>query len=154
LNVYAMLCHVAAASLFTHLLPSMPAFSRPKALCYHEITIGGHGHRGGETHQRELSQEQAQKGIEALIKAIYSALFEHLVKKINTAVAVDVPEDAADRKEKGARRSGRAMKAASIGILASGHRLLQPPGLFTLHDSLAHTCNHAFALPYTGYFWL
>ena len=129
-----MMCNVAATLLITYLSLLMPAFSRPKALCYYEITIGGHGHRGGETHQKELSQEQAEKGIEALIKATYSAMFDHLVKKINKSVAVGVPEDAAGRKEKRTKRRGKVMKAASIGILVSRNCISQPLGLFPLHN--------------------
>jgi len=82
-----------------------------QALCYHEITVGGHGLKGCETHQKHLSQEQAEKGVEALIKAIYGAIFDHLVNKINDSVAGDVRENTIRQKEK------RGDKASSVGIL-------------------------------------
>ena len=122
--------------------------SQSIALCYYEITIGGHGQRGGETHHRELSQEQAEKGIEALIKATYGAMFNHLVEKINKSVAVDVPHDAAARKEKRVKRRSKAMKAASIGILVSRNC-----NWFTLLELVAHKPHCVFGL-YKGYFWL
>ena len=77
-----------------------------QALCYYEITIGGTGWKGGETHKRVLSQEQAEKGVQALIKATYGAMFNHLVKRINESVAGDC----------GTKRRG-SEKEASIGIL-------------------------------------
>lgn len=101
------------------------------AVCYHEITIGGdgggangfgrvHHNRGGtsETHQRVLTQEQAAKGVEALIKATYGAIFEYLVRRINSSVAsgnASRPNQlAAERSRAG---MGRLVKESSIGIL-------------------------------------
>ncbi|KAL9185115.1 hypothetical protein ACHAXT_002892 [Thalassiosira profunda] len=77
------------------------------ALCYYEITIGG---KGGETHKRVLSMEQCEKGVEALIKATYGALFNYLVTRINASVAGDAGKDTSQ-----ARR--RSNKSASISIL-------------------------------------
>ena len=105
-------------SLTFCLLPSSSFLS--KALCYYEITIGGGGKKGGETHQRILEKEQAEKGVEALIKATYGAMFDYLVKMINVSVAGDNGggKDAAGGKAPKVKRRG-LVKAASIGILVS-----------------------------------
>ena len=87
------------------------------ALCYYEITIGGTGRKGGETHKRVLSMEQCEKGVEALIKATYGSLFSYLVKRINASVAGDVGKDNAGGKVSRTRRGME--KEASIGILVS-----------------------------------
>jgi len=87
------------------------------ALCYYEITIGGTGRKGGETHKRVLSMEQCEKGVEALIKATYGSLFNYLVKRINASVAGDVGKDSAGSKVSRTRRG--IEKEASIGILVS-----------------------------------
>ena len=85
-----------------------------QALCYYEITIGGTGWKGGETHKRVLSQEQAEKGVQALIKATYGAMFNHLVRRINVSVAGDCGKDGVPGTKKKIRVSE---KEASIGIL-------------------------------------
>jgi len=87
------------------------------ALCYYEITIGGTGRKGGETHKRVLSMEQCEKGVEALIKATYGSLFNYLVQRINASVAGDIGKDNAGGKMSRARRGTE--KEASIGILVS-----------------------------------
>lgn len=84
-----------------------------KALCYYEITVG----RGasGETHRRELSQDQAKKGVEALIKATYGAMFKYLVDRINASIVgdnTDVSVGSSSRPK--GRNNGRD---AMIGIL-------------------------------------
>lgn len=84
-----------------------------QALCYYEITIGGTGWKGVETHKRVLSQEQAEKGVQALIKATYGAMFNHLVRRINESVAGDSGKDGVPGRTK--RRGSE--KEASIGIL-------------------------------------
>ena len=66
--------------LFVRLL-GITAGKLNSALCYHEITAAG------ETHQCILSYAQAEKGVEALIKATYAALFNYLVKSINLSIA-------------------------------------------------------------------
>ena len=48
-----------------------------------------------------------------MIKAIYGAIFDHLVNKINDSVAGDVRENTIRQKEK------RGDKASSVGILVS-----------------------------------
>jgi len=83
-----------------------------KALCYYEITVGGCGGKSGETHRRELSQAQAKKGAEALIKATYGAMFQYLVDRINKSVS-------GDAKSNGGRSSSRhkGELTGTIGIL-------------------------------------
>ena len=87
------------------------------ALCYYEITIGGTGRKGGETHRRVLSMEQCLKGVEALIKATFGALFNYLVKRINQSVAGDNGGCGGGGKVARTRRGME--KEASIGILVS-----------------------------------
>ena len=85
-----------------------------KALCYYEITVG-RGAKGDETHRRELSQDQAMKGVEALIKATYGAMFKYLVDRINASIAGDNNETSAGSSS---RRKGRNNgRDAMIGIL-------------------------------------
>ncbi|KAL7539865.1 hypothetical protein ACHAXR_012440 [Thalassiosira sp. AJA248-18] len=89
-----------------------------QALCYYEITIGGggKGRKGGETHQRVLSLEQVEKGVEALIKATYGAMFNYLVKRINESVAGEKKEGGGGG-GKVSRTRRDSEKGASIGIL-------------------------------------
>jgi myosin-5 len=118
------------------------------AVCYHEITIGGdggganglgrvHHNRGGtsETHQRVLTQEQAAKGVEALIKATYGAVFEYLVRRINSSVAsgnASSPNQLAAERSRAGR--GRLVKESSIGILV---RVVASPTIEVLLRSLS-----------------
>ena len=88
------------------------------ALCYYEITIGGTGRKGGETHKRVLSMEQCVKGVEALIKSTYGALFSYLVQRINDSIAGD-NADGVGAGGKALKAKKGAAKEASIGILVS-----------------------------------
>ena len=108
------------------------------ALCYYEITIGGNG---GETHKRVLSMEQCEKGVEALIKATYGALFNYLVKRINMSVAGDKEGNASN-----ARKSGQ--KEASIGILVRKEMLTR------FHFIYCASCSRYISFISTGYLWL
>jgi myosin-5 len=60
------------------------------ALCYHEITVGIAGNTGKKQFKRVLLQAQAEKGVEALIKGTYAALFNYLVSRINANVTNDI----------------------------------------------------------------
>ena len=60
------------------------------ALCYHKITVGIAGNASKKQFKRVLSRAQAEKGVEALIKGTYAALFNYLVLRINASVASDV----------------------------------------------------------------
>jgi myosin-5 len=87
-----------------------------KAICYYEITIGGCGGKSGETHRRELSQAQAKKGVEALIKATYGAMFQYLVDRINKSIAGDAKSNGGGSSSRpNNRRKGELH--GTIGIL-------------------------------------
>lgn len=51
------------------------------ALCAVYIEVGK------ERHRKNQPKDKAEKGLEALAKAIYSALFNHIVEEINTSIA-------------------------------------------------------------------
>jgi myosin-5 len=53
-----------------------------RALCYFSIVAGR------EKHQRSNSKEKAEKGLLALIKTTYGALFTHVVKRVNDCIAI------------------------------------------------------------------
>lgn len=88
-----------------------------QALCYYEITIGGHGTKGGETHKKVLSMDQVEKGVEALIKATYGGMFSYLVKRINLSIAGETQTNVGGKIS--SRTHHGAEKEASIGILVS-----------------------------------
>jgi myosin-5 len=77
------------------------------SLCSFSITAG----RDGSV-RRKVSRPKAEKGLEALIKATYGALFTHLVRKINDSIAFKdtTPEDEEPVDE-------WSKPAASIGVL-------------------------------------
>ena len=74
-----------------------------RALCYFSITAGR------ETHLRSLSQEKALKGLLALIKTVYGALFTYIVKRVNESIAIFHSKNKGDK--------GGSAAAASIGVL-------------------------------------
>jgi len=73
-----------------HLLGVAPE-DLERALCQQTIII-----RADESVTRTLSLEKAIKGLEALLKAIYGALFEYLVHRINDSVAYRDDKEGAD----------------------------------------------------------
>jgi myosin heavy subunit len=91
------------------------------ALCYHEITVGIAGDAGKKQFKRVLSRAQAEKGVEALIKGTYAALFNYLVSRINASVAnVVVKEVEWTKASRGGGRDKKSRnleKEASVGIL-------------------------------------
>jgi len=60
------------------------------ALCHVPLSMGSDGRNSH--YMRKLTKAQAEKGLEALIKAIYGAMFNYLVKRINDSVAGDSGE--------------------------------------------------------------
>ena len=74
-----------------------------RALCYFSITAGK------EKHMRSNSKEKAEKGLLALIKGTYGALFTHVVKRVNDSIAIS--------HSKKSKRSEHIAAAASIGVL-------------------------------------
>ena len=73
-----------------------------RALCYFSITAGR------EKHVRSNSKEKAEKGLLALIKATYGALFTHVVKRVNDSIATFHSKKS---------RDDHTAAAASIGVL-------------------------------------
>ena len=74
------------------------------ALCSFKIKAGK------ETHVRALPKEKAEKGVEALIKATYGALFLYLVGRVNSCITV--------KEGGGGGRGKKAVKKAGfIGVL-------------------------------------
>ena len=78
-----------------------------KGLCYFAIQAGK------EHHTRSLSKEKSEKGLEALVKALYAAVFDFLVARINASIAVD----AGDRAKLGRGRNKSSAAVAAIGVL-------------------------------------
>ena len=91
-----------------HLEPALSLFGfeqEPlnRAICYFSIMAGK------EKHFRSLSKQKAEKGIEALIKATYGALFTLIVNRVNKSIGL---------KSSTGRSANKAQKgAASIGVL-------------------------------------
>jgi len=87
---------------------SADAFNR--ALCYFSITAGR------EKHTRSISRENAEKGLLALIKATYGALFTYVVTRVNESITI---ENASSSTSSGSRRGNPSANtaAASIGVL-------------------------------------
>jgi myosin-5 len=61
----------------------------------------------GETLYKHLSVERAEKAAEALIKTTYAALFDHIVRRINSFITV----------RQTSNQGGKAVTTASIGVL-------------------------------------
>mmetsp|Transcript_12284 Transcript_12284/g.18839 ORF Transcript_12284/g.18839 Transcript_12284/m.18839 type:complete len:1648 (+) Transcript_12284:99-5042(+) len=76
-----------------------------KAICFLKIKAGK------EFHMRTLSRAKAEKGMEALIKAFYGALFTFLVKRVNSSITVK------DDSTKGRRNRVSTSNQATIGVL-------------------------------------
>ena len=74
-----------------------------RALCYFSIQAGK------EKHTRSNSKEKAEKGLLALIKGTYGALFTHIVKRVNDSIATFHSNES--------ERSDHTAAAASIGVL-------------------------------------
>ena len=61
-----------------------------QSLCHYSITVGK------EKVRKSLSKEKAAHGFEALLKALYGALFTYLVRRINDSISYKQGEHAAD----------------------------------------------------------
>jgi myosin heavy subunit len=105
-----------------HLLGVPPEYLN-QALCYFSITAGN------QTIERSLTRQKAEKGLEALLKATYGALFSYLVKRINDSISFkehqrahhsdDEEEDDDDDDDavKSVKMNPLNRPAASIGVL-------------------------------------
>ena len=92
-----------------------------RALCYFSITAGRDG-----TVERSLTLEKAEKGLEALLKATYGALFTYLVRRINDSIAFGQQKKKRNGDEEGEdseddehswNEQHALRRAASIGVL-------------------------------------
>ena len=81
-----------------------------RGLCYFAIQAGK------EHHTRSLSKLKAEKGLEALVKAMYAAVFEFLVGRINSSIAVNAAGDRTSIK-RGRAGNNKSAAAAAIGVL-------------------------------------
>jgi myosin heavy subunit len=79
-----------------------------RALCYFSIQAGK------EKHTRSVSADKAQKGMGALIKATYGALFTYIVKSVNASITVK--GDTSGKASRGGARGGAGSKS-KIGVL-------------------------------------
>lgn len=76
-----------------------------QALCYFSIKAGK------ESHTRSLPKLKAEKGLEAFVKAVYGALFDLIVQRINSSITVK-----SDGKKRGGSQADKSI-AATIGVL-------------------------------------
>lgn len=76
-----------------------------QALCYFSIKAGK------ESHTRSLPKIKAEKGLEAFVKAVYGALFDLIVQRINSSITVK-----SDGKRRGGSQADKLI-AATIGVL-------------------------------------
>ena len=76
-----------------------------QALCYFSIKAGK------ESHTRSLPKLKAEKGLEAFVKAVYGALFDLIVQRINSSITAK-----SDGKKRGGSQAGKSI-AATIGVL-------------------------------------
>lgn len=56
-----------------------------QAICYYKISVGG------QSYTKNLTPQKAERGIEALMKATYSAMFDYIVKNVNSSILVGDP---------------------------------------------------------------
>jgi myosin-5 len=64
-------------------LLGVPVEALNNALCLYSIEARG------EIFYKNMSVEQANKAVQALIKATYAALFTHIVRRVNTSIAME-----------------------------------------------------------------
>ena len=79
------------------------------ALCYFKIEARG------QSYTRAVQKDKAEKGLEALMKATYSALFDYIVKTINSSITVQ--EGSNGSKREGGQRGASRGHSSFIGVL-------------------------------------
>ncbi|KAL3760172.1 hypothetical protein ACHAWU_001682 [Discostella pseudostelligera] len=79
------------------------------ALCYFKIEARG------QSYTRAVQKDKAEKGLEALMKATYSALFDYLVQTINSSITVQ--EGSNGSKRAGGQRGTSRGHSSFIGVL-------------------------------------
>ena len=81
-----------------------------QAICYFKIEARG------QSYTRAVQKDKAEKGLEALLKATYSAMFDYIVKTINSSITVK--KGATSSKTEGRRLwGGGDSGSAVIGVL-------------------------------------
>jgi hypothetical protein len=84
-----------------------------QALCHFSITAGRDAHV-----QQNLNVDRAEKGLEALLKATYGALFTYLVNRINDSICFGHDEtDSVEENGEPASSSFKEKPSACIGVL-------------------------------------
>lgn len=78
-----------------------------QAICYFKIEARG------QSYTRAVQQDKAEKGLEALIKATYSAMFDYIVKTINSSITVKKSVNSSSN----ARARTKDAGGAVIGVL-------------------------------------
>eukprot|EP00804_Cyclotella_cryptica_P003719 CCRYP_008898-RA/>CCRYP_008898-RA protein AED:0.02 eAED:0.02 QI:283/1/1/1/1/1/5/85/1683 len=78
-----------------------------QAICYFKIEARG------QSYTRAVQKDKAEKGLEALIKATYSAMFDYIVKTINASITVKKKVNSGGVGRAAARDAGGAV----IGVL-------------------------------------
>lgn len=79
-----------------------------QAICYFKIEARG------QSYTRAVQKDKAEKGLEALIKATYSAMFDYIVKMINSSITV---KKTVNSLEGGGRGRSKDVGGAVIGVL-------------------------------------
>ncbi len=79
------------------------------ALCYFKIEARG------QSYTRAVQKDKAEKGLQALMKATYSALFDYIVKTINSSITVQ--EGRNGSKREGGQRGASRGHSSFIGVL-------------------------------------
>ena len=111
-------CEIDAAN--EHLAPilqllGVTAENLNQALCYFKIEARG------QSYMRAVQQDKAEKGLEALMKATYSALFDYVVRTINASITVKkastTKQDSDGGRSRSSRHKGKAGGSAYIGVL-------------------------------------
>lgn len=82
-----------------------------QALCYFKIEARG------QSYTRAVQKDKAEKGLEALMKATYSAMFDYIVKRINASITVKKKTGSRPETGGGRRSKGNNSGSAFIGVL-------------------------------------
>jgi myosin-5 len=81
------------------------------ALCYFKIEARG------QSYTRAVQKDKAEKGLEALMKATYSAMFDYIVKTINASITVQESKGSKRDDGGGEQRTAPRDHSAFIGVL-------------------------------------
>ena len=95
-----------------HLLPILQLLGVTKenlneAICYYKISAGG------QSYTKNLTPSMAERGIEALMKAMYASMFDYIAKTINASITVNRQDSSTRNNHHRARSSAHAV----IGVL-------------------------------------